>query len=258
MIDIDCDAARSVSLPLRGVAGAITVWQRIATVRCGSLIELEPRMRLSPSLSIPLLLAGTLALSACSPSDDAPPIQEGAAAADAAGSTAAPAQGSAQDPAAPPPMSGPAPQEVAQGEAQADVPTPETRDAALPATAEGGARQRIERVLGDADGYESVFSALQRGVADGDRAAVAALMRYPLRVEVSGKSRKVADAAAFQRDYADIITADIARTIAAQSFDTVFVNQQGVMLGNGQVWITGTCEDAACTRSDIKVATLQE
>jgi hypothetical protein len=30
------------------------------------------------------------------------------------------------------------------------------------------------------------------------------------------------------------------------------------MIGNGQAWLNGTCLDQACSRSDVKVVTLQD
>ena len=215
-------------------------------------------MRIISPLSISLMLASSVWLAGCSPG-----VQ---------GSDTDPAVTS--DPAAPPPMQGPA---TPTPPDDTEAPTPQTRDApfqpdapatpapeALPAKtppaepAQGDARARIERVLGDPGAYEKVFTALQQGVASGDRAAVAALMRYPLRVDVAGNPRQIRDAATFEREYDSVVTRGVARTIAAQNFDTVFASQQGVMLGNGQVWINGTCVDAACTRSDVRVVSIQE
>ncbi len=124
--------------------------------------------------------------------------------------------------------------------------------------AEMDSRTRIETLLGDAAHYEQVFKALQQGIAAQDRVAVAALMRYPLRVETDGRVRDIADADAFQRAYDTIIIPSVANAVAAQSFDMVFANWQGVMIGNGQVWLNGQCEDVACTRSDVKVVTIQQ
>lgn len=140
----------------------------------------------------------------------------------------------------------PAATEVAAGEAAASGDT-------HAAAAEGDARQRIERLLGDADQYEKVFNDLQRGIAADDRAAVAALLRYPVRVTVAGKDQKLADAAAFQREYDKIVTPALKALIAEQRFDTLFVNQQGVMLGQGEVWINGKCLDKACDKAEVKV-----
>ena len=47
------------------------------------------------------------------------------------------------------------------------------------------------------------------------------------------------------------------KAVSAQDFGKVFVNQQGVMIGDGQVWLSGQCLDAACTRTEVKVITIQ-
>ena len=208
----------------------------------------ESRMRLSRSMKLPLLLAGPFWLVACAQAD-APAVP---AEAPAPMSAAAGADGSQDDPAVAPTPNGSSAPSVPPAESGPNAPA----DAAPPAA--GDARGRIERVLGDADQYETVFKALQQGIAGDDRAAVAALMRYPLRVDTGGNKREVPDAASFQRDYERIVTAPVARAISAQSFETVFANQQGVMIGNGQAWLNGTCLDTACSRTEVKVVALQE
>jgi hypothetical protein len=208
-------------------------------------ISTEPCMRL-----IKILLP-TLMLAACS--QPTPPANEAAAPSTSPPATAPTAAEDA-------PQAGLSPDAVEPTTAATPDTAPPvagTDSAATPADAsadaEGGARERITKLLGDAAPYESVFNELQRSVAAGDRAAVAGLMRYPVRVTIAGKNQKVADAAAFQRDYDRIVTPALAKLIAEQKFDTLFVNWQGVMLGQGEVWINGTCLDKECTKSDVKV-----
>ena len=213
-------------------------------------------MHSSRYLKFPLLLAAPFLLAACAQqaSPDGSEVDPSAPPAMAAGGTsdASESRGAAAGPDAPVTPTPPsAPVDAAPAESGPNAPA----DAAQPA---GDAPARIERVLGDADQYETVFKALQQGVASGDRAAVAKLMRYPLRANVGGKQREIADAATFQKEYERIMTAPVTRAIGAQAFDTVFVNQQGVMIGNGQAWLNGTCLDQACSRSDVKVVTLQD
>ena len=212
-------------------------------------------MRLIPILLPALLLAG------CSqpetpPADEASAPSTSAPAAPVTADEDAPQAGHSPDAvdasAQPTPDSAPA---VAGTDAASTAAA--TADGA-PAAAEGGARARVNDLLGNADRYESVFNALQRGVAAGDRAAVAALMRYPVRVTMDGKTTKVADAAAFQRDYDKIVTPALAKLIAAQEFDQLFVNWQGVMIGQGEVWFTGICPDNDCTKAEIKVNNIGE
>ncbi len=183
-------------------------------------------------------LIPALLLAACSqpappaePAADAPPPMTGSTPAEAAASTT-------PDPAA-------APQAAA--EHASETPAPAAAD-------EGDGRARIDSVLGDAAQYEKVFNAFKTAVVGGDRAAVVEEVRFPLNI-AGGK--KITGPGEFQRNYEKIITPAVVKAISEQEFDKVFVNQQGVMIGDGQVWLTGECLDKACARTEVKVGTIQ-
>lgn len=175
------------------------------------------------------VLIPALLLAACSqpappaePAVDAPPPMEAGAAATPAAEPATPAA----EPAA---------------TASADAPAED-------------ARARIESVLGDAAQYEKVFNAFKTAVVGGDRAAVVEEVRFPLNI--SG-GKKITDPGEFQRNYEKIITPAVVKAMSEQDFGKVFVNQQGVMIGDGQVWLNGQCLDQACTKTEVKVITIQ-
>ena len=183
-------------------------------------------------------LVPALLLAACSrpappaePAADAPPPMTGSTPAEAAASTT-------PDPAA-------APQAAA--EHASENPTPAAAE-------EGDARARIDSVLGDAAQYEKVFNAFKTAVVGGDRAAVVEEVRFPLNI-AGGK--KITGPGEFQRNYEKIITPAVVKAVSGQDFGKVFVNQQGVMIGDGQVWLTGECLDKACARTEVKVGTIQ-
>ncbi|MDI9274066.1 hypothetical protein [Stenotrophomonas sp. PFBMAA-4] len=183
-------------------------------------------------------LIPALLLAACSqpappaePAADAPPPMTGSTPAEAAASTT-------PDPAA-------APQAAA--EHASETPAPAAAD-------EGDARARIDSVLGDAAQYEKVFNAFKTAVVGGDRAAVVEEVRFPLNI-AGGK--KITGPGEFQRNYEKIITPAVVKAMSGQEFSKVFVNQQGVMIGDGQVWLTGECLDKACARTEVKVGTIQ-
>ncbi|MEN5287335.1 hypothetical protein ABE494_15480 [Stenotrophomonas lactitubi] len=190
-------------------------------------------------------LVPVLLLAACSqpapppePAADAPPPMTGATPAEAAASTT--------------PDAAAAPQAAAEhakdaAATPADVPSP-----AEPAADD--ARARIETLLGDAAQYEKVFNAFKTAVVAGDRPAVVEEVRFPLNI--SG-GKKITGPGEFQRNYEKIITPAVVKAVSAQEFGTVFVNQQGVMIGDGQVWLNGQCLDKACTRTEVKVITIQ-
>ncbi|HEL5402146.1 TPA: hypothetical protein UOJ25_002265 [Stenotrophomonas maltophilia] len=144
---------------------------------------------------------------------------------------------------APPPMEA--------GAAATPAAEPAAPAAAVPAE---DARARIEAVLGDAAQYEKVFNAFKTAVVGGDRAAVVEEVRFPLNI--SG-GKKITGPGEFQRNYEKIITPAVVKAVSEQDFGKVFVNQQGVMIGDGQVWLTGECLDKACARTEVKVGTIQ-
>lgn len=150
------------------------------------------------------------------------------------------------------------PQTVAQASSQAKQTVSSARPDknASPAGA-ASVEQAIKTDLGDVADYRQVFERLQQGVKAGDKQAVAALVAYPLEVRINGKTRTIADAQAFVENWDKIITPDIAKVIKNQKFADLFVNQKGVMFGDGQVWLSGICRDEACTSSYVRVITIQ-
>ncbi len=109
-------------------------------------------------------------------------------------------------------------------------------------------------MLGDAAQYEKVFNAFKTAVVGGDRAAVVEEVRFPLNI--SG-GKKITGPGEFQRNYEKIITPAVVKAMSEQDFGKVFVNQQGVMIGDGQVWLNGQCLDKACAQTEVKVITIQ-
>ena len=81
---------------------------------------------------------------------------------------------------------------------------------------------------------------------------------WHFRFTWGGKRERIADAAAFAGRYNDIVTPAIKRVVANQRYGALFVEQQGVMLGRGEVWLNGTCRDgAACRDVDVRVVAIQ-
>lgn len=114
----------------------------------------------------------------------------------------------------------------------------------------------LDTIFGEHERFETAFETLQSAVADGDAQAVAELAAYPLVVKV-GERREIADAAAFVAVYATIMTDEIVAAVRDQSYAELFANDQGIMFGNGQVWMSGVCADDACADWDVRIITIQ-
>jgi hypothetical protein len=111
-----------------------------------------------------------------------------------------------------------------------------------------GSHVKVERLLTD----------LQASVAKHDTAAVAALVHYPIKVNPGKKPFTIKSEKEFIKDYDRIITQDIQDAILKQKYENLFVNSQGAMIGDGEVWISGFCRDKSCKQSDIKIGTIQD
>jgi|ERR1700733_7337485 hypothetical protein len=115
----------------------------------------------------------------------------------------------------------------------------------------------IDMLMGDHVKVQQILTDLQRSVASHNAAGVAALVHYPIKVNPGKRPFIVKSPKAFIDDYDRIITLDISEAILKQKYDALFVNSQGAMLGEGEVWITSFCLDKGCTKSDIKIGTIQ-
>ena len=115
----------------------------------------------------------------------------------------------------------------------------------------------IDMLVGDHVKVQRLLTDLQQSVASHNAAGVAALVHYPIKVNPGKRPFIVKSPKAFVADYDRIITLDISEAILKQKYDALFVNSQGAMLGEGEVWITSFCLDKGCTKSDIKIGTIQ-
>jgi hypothetical protein len=116
----------------------------------------------------------------------------------------------------------------------------------------------IDLSVGSHVKVQKLLTDLQQAVSQHNAPAVAALVHYPIKVNPGKHPITIKNPKAFIKDYDRIITPDIAAAIYKQKYDALFVNSQGVMIGDGEVWITGFCLDKNCKNSDIKIGTIQD
>lgn len=88
----------------------------------------------------------------------------------------------------------------------------------------------------DAAAAERFFRRLQTAVARNERAEVAGMVAYPLRVRVDGRTVVLRNKADLLRRYSQVFNRRVRQALAGQKADRLFVNWQGVMIGNGQIW----------------------
>jgi hypothetical protein len=116
----------------------------------------------------------------------------------------------------------------------------------------------IDLSVGDHVKVQRLLTQLQDSVTRHDAATIASLVHYPIKVNPGKHPFTIKNEKAFIKDYDQIITHDISDAILKQKYETLFVNSQGAMIGDGEVWISGFCRDKSCRQSDIKIGTIQD
>ena len=117
--------------------------------------------------------------------------------------------------------------------------------------------QAIAADLGG-DGFHEAFDAIQQAVSDDDAATLAEWVDFPVAVRVGGTQETIEDAEAFVAAYPDLFTDAIKAAVTGQPYRDLFVNSQGIMFFDGQVWTPGVCTTDACEAMRWRIITIEE
>jgi len=86
------------------------------------------------------------------------------------------------------------------------------------------------------------LATLQDAVKRNDAAAVAALVEYPVRINRRQGRSHIGNPRAFASRYYEIFDHRVRSIVLNQRFENLFSNSRGVMLGDGEIWISGICD----------------
>jgi hypothetical protein len=105
------------------------------------------------------------------------------------------------------------------------------------------------------------LDALQKGVRSSNADQVAALVEFPLDVHQCNRTLHI-QRKEFNQRFASVFDRKISKAIADATFETLFSNWQGVMIGDGEVWFTGICEGSTqadpCSKQRVRVITVNK
>ncbi len=105
---------------------------------------------------------------------------------------------------------------------------------------------RLDFLFGDHESFNEAYDALTTAVDMGDAETVASLVQYPLEITLSGKKTVIDDEDEFVARYDDIFSPQIVETLMTQDRTALFANDEGVMWGNGEVWMSPICLESSC------------
>ena len=119
----------------------------------------------------------------------------------------------------------------------------ETSLSAPSRSAENVFRRALNEQAGlDFDEAKLFFDCLKDATKRDDKNALSRLVQYPLRIHALNGASSIATPAAFRKEYPSIFNQRVKNAIEAQRFEDVFVSYRGIMIGNGEIWISGITE----------------
>lgn len=88
----------------------------------------------------------------------------------------------------------------------------------------------------DGEKFEKTFFRIKDLVERDAQEELAEYIYYPLRVNIRGERKTIKDKEDFIENYSHIITEKVKEALLKQKVENLFVNYQGVMVGNGEIW----------------------
>ncbi len=85
-------------------------------------------------------------------------------------------------------------------------------------------------------GAKSFLATLQAAVRAGDRQTIANAIHFPLRVNADRKSIYIRSRPSFRSRFDQLFPSPVQQAILSQPSTCLFGRDQGVMIGNGEVW----------------------
>jgi hypothetical protein len=116
-----------------------------------------------------------------------------------------------------------------------------TFKAVLLSVTAGTSAKRYSHMLGSDAAVEEFVSDVKKAVLKGDKIWLADILFYPLKVRISEKLvLNLKNKNQFLSQYDKIFTADFKAVLGKTFSQNHFNNYQGVMIGDGEIWINNT------------------
>ncbi|MRT55197.1 hypothetical protein GJV11_03595 [Enterobacteriaceae bacterium RIT693] len=112
---------------------------------------------------------------------------------------------------------------------------------------------RLEQLFSSHQNYHDFFNNLKAQIAAKNKPEVAKLVAYPITVKLGGKKVQIKSQPQLIKNYDAIFTPDLVAAVSAQQYEDLFANDQGLMIGKGQIWFSGVCRDNQCKKSTVLI-----
>lgn len=126
------------------------------------------------------------------------------------------------------------------------------------AASEQEVNARLDQLFNTHQEYHNFLDNLQTQLIGENKVEVAKLVSYPIEINIDGKKVKIKTPQQLIKLYGAIFTPALVKTVNTQQYKDLFINAQGVMIGNGQIWFSAVCGDNQCKKSTVLITAINK
>lgn len=115
---------------------------------------------------------------------------------------------------------------------------------------------QIDTVLGPHEIYQTAVETIQKALAEGNIDAIAGYIPFGEAIKVNGEDVVIADEADLNDRFETLFNDKVIHAVTEQDYGSLFVNQDGIMFGDGELWLTGVCLDDSCADVFINISAI--
>ena len=115
---------------------------------------------------------------------------------------------------------------------------------------------QIDTVLGPHEIYQTAVETIQKALAEGNIDGVAGYIPFGEPIKVNGEDVVIADEADLNDQFETLFNDKVIHAVTEQDYGSLFVNQDGIMFGDGELWLTGVCLDDTCADVFVNISAI--
>jgi hypothetical protein len=115
---------------------------------------------------------------------------------------------------------------------------------------------QIDTVLGPHEIYQTAIETIQKAVTEGNIDGVAGYIPFGEPIKVNGEDVVIADEADLNDQFETLFNDKVINAVTGQDYGSLFVNQDGIMFGDGELWLTGVCLDDTCEDVFVNISAI--
>jgi len=115
----------------------------------------------------------------------------------------------------------------------------------------------IDTVLGGPHAvYATAIADIQKAVAEHNVQGIAGYFSFGEPIKVNGKDETVTDLDDLGAKFDTLFNAKVVSAVTGAKYENLMVNDQGIMFGDGELWLSGTCDEDPCQLPFINIVAI--